>query len=118
MKSDLPNSSQFSPTQTPLPRLLAIVKAHEPDRQAVSLGILTEFFPGRAERTEDWKLANNTVIAMAEYGLVNKPKGEDHVSLTDLGQELAAKAERGDLHGLYAEFARHILLNRRGLDVL
>lgn len=118
MKSDLPNSSQFSPTQTPLPRLLEIVTAHEPDRQAVSLAILNEFFPGRAERTEDWKLANNTVIAMAEYGLFDKPLGATHVALTELGRSLAEKAEQGDHDGLYADFARHILLNRRGLDVV
>lgn len=119
MKSDLPNSSQFSPVQTPLPKLLLLVRQFQPDRKAVSLAILQEFFPGRAKRTEDWKLANNTVIAMSQYGLVNKPKkDQSYVSLTDLGQDLAQKGEDGKDDELYADFARHILLNLRGLDVL
>lgn len=120
MKSDLPNSSQFSPTQTPLPDLLEIVKKYEPDRKKVSQEILTKFFPGRESKTDwDWKLADNTIIAMSQYGLVNKPRDDQtHVSLTDLGRSLAEKAEQGKHDKLYDEFAEHILLNLRGLDVL
>lgn len=120
MKSDLPNSSQFSPTQTPLPRLLEIVKASEPDRKAVSQEVLKEFFPNRQSKTEwDWKLADNTIVAMSQYGLVNKPRNDNaHVSLTDLGRSMAEKAEQSNHTELYNEFARHILLNLRGLDVM
>ncbi|MGH3087074.1 MAG: restriction endonuclease [Rubrobacteraceae bacterium] len=110
MKSDLPNSSQFSPTQTPLPELLEIVERLEPDRESVTQEILARFYPGR-----DIQLAKNTVIAMSQYGLVNKPKGDQaHVSLTDLGRNLVEKVEQGQ----YDEFARHILLRLRGLDAL
>lgn len=120
MKSDLPNASQFSPVQTPLPELLRIVQAHEPDRRAVPQAILQAFFSGRGDRTTwDWKLADNTIIAMSQYGLLNKPKGDQtHVSLTDLGKSLAEKASRGDDRELYDEFVRHILLNLRGLEVV
>jgi hypothetical protein len=120
MKSDLPNASQFSPTQTPLPQLLKKVKRLEPDRKAVSQEILEQFFPDRGSKTQwDWKLADNTVIAMSQYGLVNKPRDDNtHVSLTDLGRSLADKAERGEHAELYDDFARHILLNVRGLDVV
>ncbi len=120
MKSDLPNSSQFSPVQTPLPRLLEIFAQWEPDRRAVSEAILKEFFSDRAERTSwDWKLADNTVIAMSQYGLVNKPReDQSHASLTDLGHKLADLTTAGKPDEMYAEFARHILLNLRGLDVV
>jgi hypothetical protein len=120
MKSDLPNASQFSPVQTPLPELLRIVRAHEPDRKAISQAILQAFFSGRGDRTTwDWKLADNTIIAMSQYGLLNKPKGDQtHASLTDLGQSLAEKASQGDDRELYDEFSRHILLNLRGLEVV
>lgn len=120
MKSDLPNSSQFSPTQTPLPELLKIVKGFEPDRKAVSREILRRFFPGRGDKTTwDWKLADNTVIAMSQYDLVNKPKNDNaHVSLTEFGESLAEKAEQGNYEDLYSEFVRYILLNLRGLDVV
>jgi hypothetical protein len=120
MKSDLPNSSQFSPTQTPLPELLRIVKDFEPDRKAVSQEILRRFFPGRGDKTTwDWKLADNTVIAMSQYGLVNKPRSDNkHVSLTGLGKSLVEKAEEGQYAEMYSEFVRHILLNLRGLDLV
>ncbi len=120
MKSDLPNSSQFSPTQTPLPQLLEIVKSFEPDRKRVSQEILKKFFPDRASKTQwDWKLADNTVIAMSQYDLVNKPRSDNaHVSLTDLGKSLVEKAKQGKYAELYDEFVRHILLNLRGLDVV
>jgi hypothetical protein len=120
MKSDLPNSSQFSPVQTQLPRLLLLVRQFEPDRKAVSLAILKEFFPDRAKRTSwDWKLADNTIIAMSQYGLVNKPREDQtHASLSDLGHRLADLAEQGKDAELYAGFAKHILLNLRGLDLL
>ena len=32
VKADLPNSSRFSPVQTPLAELLRVVKAHAPNR--------------------------------------------------------------------------------------
>lgn len=114
MKSDLPNASQFSPTQTPLPDLLNIVERFEPDRETVTQKILARFYPGR-----DIQLAKNTVIAMSQYGLVNKPKEDQAVvSLTDLGRALSKKAEQGEHAELYDEFAKHILLNLRGLDVM
>ncbi len=120
MKSDLPNSSQFSPVQTPLPALLEIVKRDQPDRKAVSQQIMSELFKKRIGKTQwDWKLADNTVIAMSQYGLVNKPKSDTtHISLTELGERLHQFAAEGKESDLYAEFAKHILLNLRGMDLV
>ncbi len=116
MKSDLPNSSQFSPVQTPLPALLSIVREHQPNRSNVTHGIAQSFFAGRIDAQ---KLANNTVLALSEYGVLNKPTDDQTIAhLTELGQSLAITAEHGKSDDLYAAFARHILLNLHGLDLL
>lgn len=116
MKSDLPNSSQFSPVQTPLPALLRVVHEHQPNRASVTHGIAQHFFAGRIDAQ---KLANNTVLALSEYGVLNKPTDDQTIAhLTELGQSLAITAEHGKSDDLYAAFARHILLNLHGLDLL
>jgi len=118
MKSDLPNSSQFSPVQTPLPRLLEIIKENEPDRRAASLAIGHEFFHGRTTEW-DWKLANNTILALSEYKLINKPRSDlANFTLTDIGKNLCFLAEQNKINELYEEFAKHIIVNLRGLDLL
>jgi hypothetical protein len=119
MKSGLPNSSQFSPVQTPLPELLAVVKANQPDRNAATHAILHTFFPDRVGKTSSaWQLADNTVLAMSNYGLVDKPEDTSYLALTELGEILYELANNEDLGSLYGEFAKHILLNLRGLDVV
>jgi site-specific DNA-methyltransferase (cytosine-N4-specific) len=116
VKSSLPNASQFSPVQTPLPALLQTVKSGEPHRQKVKQDIADAFF---ADRRDALDLADNTIIAMSEYGLPYKPKDDQtHVSLTELGQSLAKKADSGQLNEMYSEFAKHILINLHGLDLL
>jgi site-specific DNA-methyltransferase (cytosine-N4-specific) len=118
MKSDIPNSSQFSPVQTPLPKLLEIIKQNEPDRQAASLAIVHEFFPERTTEW-DWKLADNTILALSEYRLINKPRSDQtNYTLTDIGRRLCSLAEQNNNDELYGEFAKHILVNLRGLDLL
>lgn len=120
MKSDLPNSSQFSPVQTSLPDLLKIVAEHEPNRREIAQAIQERFFSvGMRRTTSDPKLANNTILAMSEYGLVDKPTHDtSYLALTDIGCSLLSRTERGDDDGLYREFARHILLNLHGLDLV
>lgn len=115
MKSSFPNTSQFSPTQTPLPDLLEIVKQDQPDRQRIKAAIAAKFFG----RSPDPDIADNTIYAMSEYQLLDKPKDKmTYAALTPLGESLAKKAAAGDLDGLYQEFATHILLNLRGLDLV
>src|SRR5205814_1491374 len=86
------------------------------DRQAIAQAIAQEFF---AKSPDASGLADNAIYAMSEYRLVNKPEQDQaHLSLTEVGQSLVGKAEQGDEAGIYAEFARHILLNLRGLDLI
>lgn len=115
MKSSFPNSSQFSPTQTPLPDLLLTVKKHQPDRQQITQAIAQRFFSA----SPDPDIADNTIYALSEYRLLDKPiDNQSYASLTPLGEALAEKALQGKLSDLYMEFARHILLDLRGLDLI
>lgn len=115
MKSSFPNGSQFSPTQTPLPRLLAIIRANQPDRQNIKDAIQQTFFVN----SPDPDLANNTIFALSEYQILDKPSNNISVAqLTAFGESLANKAESGDFEGLYEDLARNIILNLRGLELI
>jgi hypothetical protein len=115
-KADLPNASQFSPAQVDLAKILGIVKALQPDRHAIAQAIAQEFF---AKSPDPNGLADNAIYAMSEYGLVFKPtEDQTHLSLTEGGALLAAMGEAGDAEAMYAEFARHILVDLRGLDLI
>lgn len=115
MKSSFPNSSQFSPTQTPLPDLLMVVKNNQPDRQQIKEAIAQRFFSS----SPDPDIANNTIYALSEYQLLYKPTDDQsYAALTPLGETLVNKVNNGEIQELYEEFARHILLNLKGLDLI
>ena len=115
MKSSFPNSSQFSPTQTPLPDLLQVVKANQPDRQKIKGAIAKQFFSA----SPDPDISENAIYALSEYRLLHKPTDNiTYAALTELGEELVAKVERGELDSMYQQFASHILLNLKGIDLI
>ncbi len=114
-KSSFPNASQFSPTQTPLPELMIIVRANQPSRQKIKQAIAERFFSS----SPDPDIADNTIYALSDYKLLEKPTANlAHAVLTPIGELLASKAETGDLLPMYEEFARHILLNLHGLELV
>jgi len=115
MKSSFPNSSQFSPKQTPLPDLLLIVKENQPDRQLIKRAIRKRFFIS----SPDPDIADNTIFAMSEYQILDKPKENiSYAKLTPLGESLAEKAQFEDYSAMYEELARHILFNLHGLELM
>lgn len=115
MKSSFPNSSQFSPTQTHLPDLLTLVRQHEPDRDKIKAAITARFFA----KSPDPDIADNTIYALSEYQLLDKPKDNiSYAALTSFGEELAAYAQNQDFASMYQTFGRHILLNLHGLDLV
>jgi hypothetical protein len=114
--SDLPFGSEFSPSQIELPELLEMAHAHAGDWHALEAAILDRYFTRHAEAAEgeaaDYnrgKLANNTKLGMIAYGIIDRAG-----NLTEFGQHLYDL--RGDESKLYAELARHILLNLNGLN--
>lgn len=111
-KSDLPFGSQFTPKQTPLPVLLGILERFEGDKERLLDAVLGAFFGGHASSEEARReVAKNTLLSLIAYGVLDRD-----YKLTALGHELVSL--QGDESRLYESFARHILLNLHGLDVI
>jgi site-specific DNA-methyltransferase (cytosine-N4-specific) len=110
-KSEIPFGAQFSPNQVELPRLLRIIHDHAGDRDKITTLIRDEFFATHSP-AQRWKLADNTVLAMRAYGLL----GEDGATPTELAEDLLAVV--GSPGVLYERFAKHILVNLRGIPFL
>lgn len=107
---DIPFGPQFSPEQTPLPELLKVVVANQGDYARLVAAIRRRFFEGgKGDDYNKTKKADNTTLALRDYGVL----GEDKSSLTELGRNLAAV--RTKPAELYAAFGRHILLHLNGL---
>lgn len=112
-QSDLPFGSEFSPVQIDLPVLLGLAHGHAADWKAFEVAVRDRYFAGN--NTSDYnkrKLANNTKLSMRAYGLI----GEKDTTLTKTGQALFGI--RADGEGLYESFARHILKNCQGMNLV
>jgi len=97
--------------------LLEIVFSKETDGEAIASAIKDAFFSKHAAGSEDpeynrLKLAKNTRSALIDYDLLD----ESTWKLTPVGTKLYQI--RTNPTELYDEFARHVLLNKRGLDLI
>jgi hypothetical protein len=111
-KSDLPFGSEFSPSQIDLIRVLEMAEEHSGDWHALENSIRREYFD--VHPTSEYnrrKLANNCKLGMIAYGVLHR----DGI-LTDLGKKLLSLKKTPER--MYAVFARHILLNLKGLIVV
>jgi len=111
----LPFSKQFTPAQLPsLGGFLRVVADAPKDRDEVQAAVFRYLQPAaNLDRTsEKWTMAYNAILSAQHYGLVNS-SGD---SLTPFGAALLAEA--GDEASLLREFARHILLNLNGLEMV
>jgi hypothetical protein len=103
-KSAIPMGSEFGPNQVNLVRVLELAQEHEGDDEAHTNAIAVEY--GHPART-----AKNTILSMRKYLLI-----DDSDQLTKVSHTLLALRSQPD--ELYATFARHILLNLRGIEVV
>ncbi len=110
-KSGIPFGAQFSPNQIDLPILLQIIHDGAGDRDKITEIIRDRFFASHSP-VQRWKLADNTVLSLRAYGLL----AEDAAIPTMLAKDLLAIADKPD--ALYEQFARHILLNLKGIPVV
>lgn len=111
-KSDLPFGSQFSPKQTPLPVLLGILERFQGEKEQLLIAVLEAFFKGHAASEEARReVAKNTLLSLIAYGVIDRD-----LQLTPCGRELVSL--KTDEAKLYEVFARHILLNLHGLDLI
>ena len=107
-KSEIPFGAQFSPNQVNLPKLLQLIHDKAGDRVQMTNAIRDEFFAERASG-QQLKLADNTVLAMRAYGLLD----EEGANPTPLASELLTIADEARLH---ERFAKHVLTDLRGID--
>jgi len=110
-KSEIPFGAQFSPNQVSLPELLQIIHKEAGNRGKITEAIRDRFFANQS-LTQRRKLAENTVLSLRAYGLL----AEDAATPTRLAGELLALTGKPD--ALYEQFARHILLNLKGISVI
>jgi len=114
LRSDLPFGSEFSPSQVELTELLDIAVRTKGDWKALEKAIRVRYFDSH-KGTNDYnraKLANNTKLGMIAYGIYDRATS----SLTPFGQKL--NSLRDDERALYAELARHILLDLNGMALV
>ena len=112
-QSNLPFGSVFAPAQIDLLVLLELAHEHAADWKAFGDAVRDSYFAGN--KTTDYnkgKLANNTKLSMRAYGLI----GEEDATLTETGRALYDI--RADESGLYKVFARHILKDRQGMNLV
>jgi len=114
--SDLPFGSEFSPTVIDLPELLGFIEKHQGNVRDLESAILEKYFAKHSASPEEekdktynrGKLANNCKLGLIAYGIIDR-----EARFTPVGEKLFGL--RGDEPALYEEFARHILLNLRGM---
>lgn len=112
-RRDIPFGPQFSPEQTPLPDLLGVLESDAGDYARLVRAIRHRFFEkGSGSSYNKTKKADNTTLALRDYGILD----EDKATLTAFGHILVGLRTRPP--ELYEAFARHILLNKRGLDLV
>jgi site-specific DNA-methyltransferase (cytosine-N4-specific) len=112
VKSDLPFGSEFSPSQIDLIRVLEMAEEHSGDWHALENSIRQEYFDSHpTSEYNRQKLANNCKLGMIAYGVLNRDG-----TLTDLGKGLLSLKNAPEK--MYQAFARHILLNLKGLIVV
>jgi len=107
-KSEIPFGAQFSPNQVNLPKLLQIIDNNQDDRATLTRVIRDQFFATHAQ-AQSLKLADNTVLALRAYELLE----DDGATPTALAKDLLALIDTPKT--LYERFAQHILINLRGI---
>ena len=110
-RSDLPFGSEFSPAQIDLPVLLELAHGHGTDWRGFENAVRDGYFARHETSAYNrGKLANNTKLSLRAYGLIK----EKDTTLTETGAALYGL--RHDECALYETFARHILINRHGMN--
>lgn len=104
----VPYTQQFTPEQTPLKRLLAILRQNAGDPDGLRDAIAGGFFKGKAD---PGKLAGNTLIALRSYGII-----DDVASLTAFGKQLVDL--QGSEEQAHRLLAKRILLHLDGVGIV
>ncbi len=109
MELRVPYTQQFSPQQTPLRRLLPIIRQNAGNAKRLRTAIGAAFFKDKAD---PGKLAGNTLISLRAHGII-RAGGAD---LTDFGDQLVAL--QGSEDQAYELMAKHILVDLDGMGII
>ncbi|PYU95540.1 MAG: hypothetical protein DMG25_03955 [Acidobacteria bacterium] len=109
MELRVPYTQQFSPQQTPLKRLLPVVRQNSGEVKRLRSAIGAAFFKDKAD---PGKLAGNTLIALRAHGIISAG-GAD---LTDFGKQLVSM--RGSEDQAHRLMAKHILVDLDGMGIV
>jgi len=103
---DIPYTQQFSVEQTPLGRLLPVLRQNAGSREGLKKAVAGAFFK---EKKTPEKIAGNTLIALKAHGVI-----ESNGALTAFGKMLInSTAEKAT-----GEIAKNILKNLGGVQVV
>jgi hypothetical protein len=103
----VPYTQQFTPKQTPLRDLMAVVARHAGDRAKLSSAIAKAFFKTTATPV---KVAGNTLVALKYFGII-----DDHDRLTDFGNSLNRARTDAEAH---RQLAQRLLLHLDGIPLV
>lgn len=103
-KSDIPIGSEFGPNQVDLAAVLQLAKDNEGDSDGLDTAV-------SAYRGWPLATAKNTRLSLGKYGLIDA-EGK----LTEVAERLLLLKDTPD--EMHADFARHILFNLHGLEVV
>lgn len=104
----VPYSQQFTPEQTPLKRLLPVLRQNTGNSKKLSGAIAGAFFKGKSDPA---KLAANTLISLKSYGIIDAS-----ASLTTFGKELLSLQENPN--AVHAALAKRLLLEMSGMSIV
>lgn len=108
MERRVPYTQQFTPQQTPLKRLLPILRQNAGNNSKLRKAIAAAFFK---EKTDPAKLAGNTLIALRSYGII-----DDAACLTEFGEQLVGLQGAEDV--AHRHLAKRILLDLDGVGIV
>lgn len=108
MSTRVPYSQQFTPEQTPLKRLIPVLRQNAGKEGKLKGAIAATFFKGKASPD---KLAGNAIISLKTYGII-----ESDGTLAPFGKQLVAT--QGDLPAAHTLLAKRILVDMNGVAIM
>ena len=108
MSTRVPYSQQFTPEQTPLSRLIPILRQNAGNSGKLRKAIAAAFFKGKASPD---KLSGNTLISLKTYGII-----ESDGALAPFGKQLVAA--QGDLPAAHNLLAKRLLVDMNGVAIV
>jgi hypothetical protein len=108
----LPYGKQISPTQIDLREMLTLARDAKGDAKALHAAIGKRFFQKPGNAKNEVTSGMNAFLSMRQYGLVTADKA---FKLTKIAEELLETTTEEELN---EAFAKHILLNLHGLQLI